>query len=473
MYLRSKSTPDRGGKSVTAAAQAAVDSVEAAAYAAADSMGAAAHAAAEGVSAAAHAATHAAADAAAGAAKRVRSHESNAVGPWLLRRVLCAFRRGSVTVILPSGLAIDHRCAAPGPHGVMHVHTLRAFRRVLTHGDVGFAEGYIAGEWTSPDLPALIALAADNVGELDKTFDGFWPVRLWRRLRHGRNRNSKTTSRRNIAFHYDLGNDFYRLWLDRSMTYSAACAFEPGQTLEDAQTAKRRRIADLLALSGGESVLEIGCGWGALAIDIAADARHVTGLTLSAEQLAFAEADIAARGLSDKIDIHLRDYREEHARFDRVVSIEMLEAVGEEYWPAYFGKLRTSLAATGVASASGASRAVVQAITIREDRFESYKRSPDFIQRFIFPGGMLPTSTIMEREAKAAGLAITHKECFAAGYADTLAEWRRRFLARWAEIEPLGFGSDFKRLWEYYLAYCEAGFRTGTIDVGLYVMEPV
>ena len=453
MYLRSRNTNSRA-KAAKAAAQSAVDGMEAAA-----------HAAMDGMEAVAHAAAHAAVDAAHGAAARVRSHEANAVGPWLLRRVLRAFRRGSVTVILPSGLAIEHRCARPGPHGVMHVHTLRVFRRVLTHGDVGFAEGYIAGEWTSPDLPALIALAADNVAELDRTFDGFWPVRLWRRLRHGNNRNSKAKSRRNIAFHYDLGNDFYRLWLDESMTYSAACAFEPSQTLEQAQAAKRRRIAELLALSGQESVLEIGCGWGALAIDLAADARHVTGLTLSAEQLAFAEADIAARGLSDKVALHLRDYREEVARFDRVVSIEMLEAVGEEYLPAYFGKLRTSLADKG--------RAVVQAITIREDRYESYKRSPDFIQRFIFPGGMLPTPAIMEREAAAAGLAITHKECFAAGYADTLAEWRRRFLAQWAEIEPLGFGSDFRRLWDYYLAYCEAGFRTGTIDVGLYVMEPV
>lgn len=465
MYLRSRPAEDAGSKSVKAAAQAAVDGMGAAAHAAAhaavDGMGAAAHAAAD----AAASAAHTAADAAAGAVARVGSHEANAVGPWLLRRVLRAFRRGSVTVILPSGLAIEHRCAKPGPHGVMHVHTLRVFRRVLTHGDVGFAEGFIAGEWTSPDLPALIALAADNVAELDKTFDGFWPVRLWRRLRHGSNRNSKAKSRRNIAFHYDLGNDFYRLWLDESMTYSAACAFAPGQTLEAAQTAKRARITELLALSGRESVLEIGCGWGALAIDVAEKARHVSGLTLSAEQLAFATDAVAARGLSEKVALHLRDYREEQARFDRVVSIEMLEAVGEEYWPAYFAKLCTSLSDNG--------RAVVQAITIREDRYESYKRSPDFIQRFIFPGGMLPTPAIMEREAAAAGLSITHKECFATGYADTLAEWRRRFLGKWAEIEPLGFSNDFKRLWEYYLAYCEAGFRTGTIDVGLYVMEPV
>jgi cyclopropane-fatty-acyl-phospholipid synthase len=472
MYLRSRPARDAGPKSVQAAAQAAVDSMEAAAHAAVDGMEAAAHAAVDGVGAAAHAAAgaahaarHAAADAAAGAAERVRSHEAQAVGPWLLRRVLRAFRRGSVTVILPSGTVIEHRCAQSGPHGVIHVHTLRTFRRVLTHGDVGFAEGYIAGEWSSPDLPTLLSMLAQNMAELDRTMDGFWPVRMWRRLRHNSNRNSKAKSRRNIAFHYDLGNDFYRLWLDESMTYSAACAFEQGQTLEAAQTAKRARITQLLALSGRETVLEIGCGWGALAIDIAREAGHVTGLTLSAEQLAFANDDIAARGLSDKIALHLRDYREEQARFDRVVSIEMLEAVGEEYWPAYFGKLRSSLAAGG--------RAVVQAITIREDRYESYKRSPDFIQRFIFPGGMLPTPAIMEREAATAGLAITHKECFAQGYADTLAEWRRRFLAKWAEIEPLGFGSDFKRLWEYYLAYCEAGFRTGTIDVGLYVMEPV
>ena len=389
----------------------------------------------------------------------------------LLSALLHRLDVGSVELTTPEGATLRFGPGGAPTEGIKSNPAVLVFRdwgiagEALKGGDVAFAESYMEGRWDTPDLTQLLTVLAANQSALERAFYGRWWSRTLLRLKHFLNANTKRQSRKNILAHYDLGNDFYRLWLDESMTYSAACAFEPSQTLEQAQAAKRRRIAELLALSGQESVLEIGCGWGALAIDLAADARHVTGLTLSAEQLAFAEADIAARGLSDKVALHLRDYREEQASFDRVVSIEMLEAVGEEYWPAYFGKLRTSLADRG--------RAVVQAITIREDRYESYKRSPDFIQRFIFPGGMLPTPAIMEREAAAAGLAITHKECFATGYADTLAEWRRRFLARWAEIEPLGFGHDFKRLWDYYLAYCEAGFRTGTIDVGLYVMEPV
>lgn len=446
-------------------AAAAVGNVNAAAHAAADRAVEAAHAAADRAVEAAHAARDRAVDAAHEAVARLPHPDTAAVGPWLLRRVLRAIRFGSITVVLPRGERIEHHSPVPGAHGEIHVHDLKAFRRVLTHGDVGFAEAYIAGEWTSPDLPGLLSMLARNMAELDRTMDGFWPVRMWRRLRHSSNRNSKTKSRKNIAFHYDLGNDFYRLWLDESMTYSAACAFAPGDTLESAQTAKRKRITELLALTGAESVLEIGCGWGALAIDVAREAGSVTGLTLSAEQLAFANTAVAREGLSERVHLHLRDYRDEAAKFDRVVSIEMLEAVGEEYWPAYFAKLRSSLKPGG--------RAVVQAITIREDRYASYKRSPDFIQRYIFPGGMLPTPTIMAQQATLANLAITHKECFALGYADTLAEWRRRFLAKWDAIAPLGFGTDFKRLWEYYLAYCEAGFRTGTIDVGLYVMEPI
>ena len=383
--------------------------------------------------------------------------------PRLIRHVLRKLECGRLTVVLPSGARIAHSGRLPGPHGVIELHNMRAVRRVLTRGDVGFAEGYIAGDWHSPNLAALIAVMAQNVARLDATMDGFWPVRLWRRLGHALRRNSAEGSRRNIAFHYDLGNEFYRLWLDRSMTYSAACRIAPGQSLEVAQSAKLARIADLLALGGGESVLEIGCGWGALAGDLARRGARVAGLTLSAEQLAWAQARIAADGLADRVDLRLQDYRDEAACYDRIVSIEMLEAVGEAYWPTYFAKLRDCLKPGG--------RIVLQAITIREDRFASYKRSPDFIQRYIFPGGMLPTGTILTQQAAAAGLAVTHVERFGEGYADTLAEWHRRFNAAWPQVESLGFRADFQRLWDYYLSYCEAGFRTGTIDVGLYVLE--
>ncbi|WP_206240198.1 SAM-dependent methyltransferase [Novosphingobium terrae] len=383
--------------------------------------------------------------------------------PWLIRRALRHLHCGRLTIILPSGARIDHAGAMAGPHGVMELHSNRAFRRLLTRGDVGFAEGYIAGDWSSPDLPQLIALAAHNVARLDSTLEGFWPVRMWRKLGHLLHRNSTRGSRRNIAFHYDLGNDFYRLWLDESMTYSSAIAIPRGTTLEAAQREKLDRIAMLLDLSGGEEVLEVGCGWGALARHLAPACRRVIGLTLSREQLDHACVQVEAGDLSHKIDLRLQDYRAVDERFDRIVSIEMLEAVGEAYWPVYFEKLRACLRPGG--------RIVLQAITIREDRFPAYKRNPDFIQRYVFPGGMLPTPNLLALQAERAGLTITAREMFGAGYAETLAQWRLRFNAAWPRIQALGFEPAFQRLWEYYLAYCEAGFRTGTIDVGLYALE--
>jgi cyclopropane-fatty-acyl-phospholipid synthase len=388
---------------------------------------------------------------------------SSGVGPWLLRRVLRHLECGRLTVILPSGKRIDHSGPRPGPEATIIVHNNRALRRLLFAGDVGFAEGYIAGDWSSPNLVALIALAAENIGRLQKTMDGFLPIRLLNRLRHLLRRNSRTGSRRNIAFHYDLGNQFYRRWLDTSMTYSSACAIAPGETLEDAQKAKLDRIATLLELSGKERVLEIGCGWGALAGHLAPRCGGVTGITLSREQLAYARGRVNVQAYADRIDLRLQDYRDVQGKFDRIVSIEMLEAVGESYWPAYFTRLRECLAPGGVA--------VLQIITMREDRFETYRNGSDFIQRYIFPGGMLPTPGIVARQAAAAGLALASVEMFREGYADTLAEWRRRFENAWPEIARLGFDADFERLWTYYLSYCEAGFRTGTIDVGLYVLK--
>lgn len=386
-----------------------------------------------------------------------------AIGPWLVDRVIRHIECGRMTVVLPSGARVERIGSRPGPQGTMELRTVNAFRRMLTRGDIGFAEGYLAGDWTSPDLTALIAMAAENAARLDRTFEGFWPVRLYRKFGHFLKRNSASGSRRNIAFHYDLGNDFYRLWLDDSMTYSSACALPPGQTLEQAQAAKLDRIAALLQPTADADILEIGCGWGALAAKLAGQSRSVTGLTLSQEQLSLAQDRIAARGLAHRVALRLEDYRTTEGQFDRIVSIEMLEAVGEAYWPAYFAQLRDRLKPGG--------RIVLQAITIREDRFEAYKRSPDFIQRYIFPGGMLPTPSILADQARAAKLRIAHAERFGHGYADTLAEWRRRFDANWGKIAALGFEPAFRRLWDYYLSYCEAGFRTGAIDVGLYVLE--
>ena len=385
------------------------------------------------------------------------------IGPWLMMRVLRNLVSGRITIITPSGERFDHCATEPGPEATMVIHNWRAAWRLLTGGDVGFAEGYIAGDWSSPDLVALIAVAAENVVHLQKVMDGFAPVRMFNRARHLFKPNSRAGSRRNIAFHYDLGNEFYRLWLDESMTYSSACAITPGQSLEAAQRAKLERIAELLDLSGTEDVLEIGCGWGALAAHLALRSHHVTGLTLSREQLTFANQSLAAAGLSDRVDLRLQDYRDTTEQFDRVVSIEMFEAVGEEYWPVYFEKLRARLRAGGTA--------VLQVITIREDRFEPYRNGSDFIQHYVFPGGMLPSPRIITEQAERVGLSLASVETFRDGYAATLAAWRRRFIAARPEIEAMGFDDKFHRMWVYYLSYCEAGFQTGTIDVGLYVLK--
>jgi len=379
-----------------------------------------------------------------------------------LARWLGPLARGSLTVTLPNGRTIHHHGSEPGPHGEIALVRWRALRRLVWRGDLGFAEGYIAGDWTSPDLVRLIALGAVNLAGLDTVMDGSLPVRVLRRIVHALRGNSQRGSRRNIAFHYDLGNDFYRPWLDQSMTYSSAIALTRDQTLEAAQAHKLARIAELADLHPGARVLEIGCGWGALAMHLGRAGAHVTGLTLSHEQLALARERVAHAGLDAAVELTLRDYREETGSYDRIVSIEMLEAVGEAWWPTYFRQIHDRLVPGG--------RAVIQVITIAEDRFDHYRQAPDFIQHYVFPGGMLPTRSIMASQAQAAGLELVHQEQFGAGYAATLAEWRRRFVEARDTIAGHGFDDAFCRMWTYYLCYCEAGFATGQIDVGLYVM---
>jgi cyclopropane-fatty-acyl-phospholipid synthase len=380
----------------------------------------------------------------------------------VLKRLLAGVAAGRLTVVTPAGARIDHRAAAPGGEAAIVFHRWRALRRLIASGDIGFAEAYIAGEWSSPDLTALIAMTATNCDYFERAILGWVPLRAFNRLRHLLKRNSKTGSRRNIAYHYDLGNEFYRLWLDRSMTYSSGLYGDEIPSLEEAQHAKQARVVDLLSLDGDESVLEIGCGWGSLAARLANHGARVTALTLSQQQLAFARELIAVEGVADRVDLRLEDYRDAGGRFDRIVSIEMLEAVGEAYWPVYFAKLRDRLKPGG--------KAVLQVITICEARFESYRQGTDFIQRYVFPGGLLPTKAIVAEQARLAGLIPLSTLSFGDSYAKTLAEWRRRFLQEWPEIEKLGFPPTFRRLWEYYLAYCEAAFRLGFLDVGLYVL---
>lgn len=383
----------------------------------------------------------------------------------LLAAALAPFIRrvkfGGVTVVTPSGGRIVHHASAPGPEACIVLHRWRAVRRLIFGGDVAFAEAYMNGDWTTPDLTAVIELAARNGETLDTAIGGGPLVRGVNRLRHALRVNTRRGSRRNIEAHYDLGNEFYALWLDASMTYSSAIYTAGGQeSLEEAQLRKIARIGDMLEVDSAQSVLEIGCGWGAMGRALARRGAHVTGLTLSPSQLAWAQRSCAEEGLSHKLDFRLQDYRDVQGAFDRIVSIEMIEAVGERYWPDYFGAIAKRLKRGGCA--------VLQAITIADDRFEAYRKAADFIQRYVFPGGMLPSRAVLEQYASGAGLKIVESETFADSYALTLAEWRRRMLHAAPQISAQGFDARFRRLWEYYLCYCEAGFKARTIDVGLY-----
>ncbi|HEX4505409.1 MAG TPA: cyclopropane-fatty-acyl-phospholipid synthase family protein [Alphaproteobacteria bacterium] len=378
-----------------------------------------------------------------------------------LTKVLSRLQKGRVIVQTPAGDCVGYTATEPGPEATIILNNWRPVRWLLWKGDLGFAESYMEGDWTTPDLAAFLELAALNVESLDADITGSFLVRAIRRFKHARSANSKRGSRRNIASHYDLGNDFYERWLDTGMSYSSALYTEPGQSLEAAQTAKQDLVLDRLALKGGEKVLEIGCGWGGLAERVLdRGAGDITCLTLSTEQHAYSRDRLEKAGLAARGDIRLQDYRDVTGKFDRIVSIEMLEAVGQEFWPAYFDALNARLTDDGIA--------VLQVITISEARYNSYEQGVDFIQRYIFPGGMLPSKEIMREQIARAGFEIRSLENFGKGYAQTLAEWNRRFQDAWPAIHTFGFDRRFKHMWEYYLAYCESGFRSGILDVGLY-----
>ena len=379
---------------------------------------------------------------------------------WAMRRVGERLRCGTLTVVTPEHARVVYRAAAPGPEAVVVLHRWRTLRRLLLNGDVGFAEAYMDGDWSSPEPAALLELAARNAAPLSPAIGGTPFARLLNRVLHGLHANTLSGSRRNIRQHYDLGNAFYALWLDASMSYSSALYGEPDMTLEQAQAAKQARVMALLGAAPDHRVLEIGCGWGGMVERLARHGCTVTGLTLSPAQLAYARERIAARALSGQANMLLRDYRESSGSYDRVVSIEMLEAVGEAFWPRYFETVRARLKPGGIA--------VLQVITIDDTLFEDYRRAPDFIQRYIFPGGMLPPPGALRRCIAEAGLALQHLETFGDSYAQTLLAWRRRFLDAWPQIAAMGFPERFRRMWEYYLCYCEGGFRAGAIEVGLW-----
>ena len=365
---------------------------------------------------------------------------------------------GALEVVLPAGRKLTITGPQPGPTACLVVRDYRFMRRVMTSGVIGFAEGFMAGEWDTPDLPGLLEVFSLNFDRLQRLVQGQPWMRLINSLLHAGHRNTRRGSRHNIHAHYDLGNAFYSQWLDRSMTYSSALYASPTQPLHEAQEAKYAALARGIGLQSGQSVLEIGCGWGGFAEFAAAKVgARVTGITISKAQYEFARRRLFDQGLADRADIRLVDYRDLDGRYDRIASIEMFEAVGQAYWPTYFGKVRDLLAPGG--------RAGLQIITIQDRLFDDYARSADFIQKYIFPGGMLPSEARLRQQIGAAGLNWQSVSRFGQDYARTLNQWAVRFQDAWRAIEPLGFDERFRRLWLFYLGYCEAGFRTGRTDV--------
>lgn len=370
---------------------------------------------------------------------------------------LLQIKGGATVVSLPNGKRL--RFGDDGVAAVdFKIRDYRFARRVLLNGDIGFAEGLMAGEWETDDLSALLTLLADNVERFKRLLEGSPVGKAMNWLRHLSNANTKNGSRKNILAHYDLGNRFYEAWLDPSMTYSSARFDTKVRDLEAAQHAKYRALAEHLDLKPTDHVLEIGCGWGGFAEFAAREyGARVTGITISDEQFAYATSRMERAGLAHLVEIKRQDYRDVEGQFDKVASIEMFEAVGEQYWPTYFAKIADVLKPGG--------RAGLQIITIKDELFATYRKRADFIQRYVFPGGMLASVERLKEETAKAGLAWREIEAFGQSYAQTLAAWADRFKAKWNDIRALGFDERFKQLWLFYLSYCEAGFRTGRTNV--------
>lgn len=366
--------------------------------------------------------------------------------------------RGRVDVVLPDGRKFRAEGAAAGHVCELRVHNNDVFARLIREGDLGFCDAYLDGWWSTPDLMAFMDLIHDEAEEVYDGFPGQKLVAAYERLRFWWQSNSKTQARKNISYHYDLGNEFYGLWLDETMTYSSA-KFETGQeSLEVAQTLKYASMVDQMGAEPGDHVLEIGCGWGGFA-EYAAKERglKVTGLTISQEQFNYAVERIEKAGLSDKVTFKLQDYRDETGHYDGIASIEMFEAVGEKYWPVYFQTLRDRL--------KPGKNATLQIITVADRRWHVYKRGVDFIQKYIFPGGMLPSPKVLREQVEKAGLTVSHSIEFGDGYDQTLRRWHETFNDRWDQVQALGFDDRFRRMWNFYLTSCAATFHSGNCDV--------
>ena len=369
---------------------------------------------------------------------------------------------GHMDVIFPDGRHMILTGKQDGPTATLKVNDFNFMKRVLSNGDIGFCDGFRENEWDTPDLATLLTVLSLNIDRLGQLFTGSKIMQAVNNWLHSLNKNTKEGSRRNIFAHYDLGNSFYDQWLDQSMTYSSALfsgeRFREHKDLGAAQNAKYAKLAQLVDLKPDQHVLEVGCGWGGFA-QYAAETvgARVTGLTISEAQRDYAVERMNRLGLQDRVEIRLMDYRDIEGQYDAVVSIEMFEAVGEQYWGAYFRKVHDVLKQGG--------KAGLQIITIADEFFDDYRKRSDFIQKYIFPGGMLPSATKLAEQTQAAGLKLMSNVKFGQDYAETLKQWGQRFEEAWKEGRIKGFDAQFRKLWLFYLAYCEAGFRTARTNV--------
>jgi len=381
----------------------------------------------------------------------------------LLDKWLSRIEAGELRAVFPSNFQKVYSGGQVGPTADIKINSWKLVPRLLLSGDMGLAESFLSGEWETSNLTQLMLLGDINERALGNAVTPSKFINLIEKLRHQRRDNSKRGSRRNIAAHYDLGNEFYSHWLDNSMSYSSALFTDFGEELEVGQNRKYQRLAKALKLKEGDQVLEIGCGWGGFAEIAAKEYKcNVVGITLSNEQAKFAQRRMQENQLSNLVDIRIEDYRDVQGSFDKIVSIEMFEAVGEEHWRNYFETIKTRLKPGGLAG--------IQSITIANEFFETYKRRPDFIQKYIFPGGILPSEDKLNNAVSSAGLKILDDYYFGKSYAETLRRWQSTFEQKWDDIKNLGFDEKFQKMWRYYLSYCEAGFESGHINVGQFLI---
>ena len=378
--------------------------------------------------------------------------------------VLSQGKFGSIKVYYKKKKVFSHRGILPGPDAQIRLIDKKCLDDFFLKGDLGWAESYIESNWDSTNLSDFLEWGAKNFHEFSKYIRGKWFIILYLRLKHYLNKNSKSGSRKNISFHYDLGNSFYEKWLDKSMTYSSGMFKKDSDDLYDAQLNKYWNLAKITDIKNKDKVLEVGCGWGGFSCFLAKNfLADVTAITISKKQYEKVKEKVYREDLTEKVKVKLTDYREIKGIYDKIVSIEMFEAVGEKYWSKYFDVLGSNLKQNGAIG--------LQTITIEDKFFKKYRKFPDFIQTYIFPGGMLPSIEEMSKVLTSKGLTIEKKQMFGNDYAKTLRMWSRSFESSWDNIKKEGFNDTFRRMWRYYLGYCEGGFKSGNINVGQFLIK--